>query len=101
MGTSFLRRPPATHWEREPPTLRFRHTFMMTAVSAAALSALAFGAVACSDDGGSEEDEQAIQASIDAINQAQLDGNVENIDQYLTEDGAKNIFFSSLEDIKA
>src|SRR5262245_44348977 len=69
---------------------------------ALALASLGAGLVACSDDdGGSEEDEAAIQATIDAVNQAQLDGNVENIDQYLTEDGAKTIFFSSLEDIKA
>ena len=80
--------------------MRFRHTFITTAVSAAALSALALGAAACSDDGGSEEDEAAIQAVVDNVNQAQLNGDVDLFLAQFTEQGLQEVFFTTPDQVR-
>jgi uncharacterized cupredoxin-like copper-binding protein len=82
--------------------MRTRHALVRIGASALGLAGLGLGLAACDDDdGGSEEDVAAVQASIDAINQASLDGNTENIGDYVTEDGAQAIFGASIEDIQA
>ena len=63
--------------------------------SAIALPLLAFGAVACSDDGGSEEDEAAIRAVVDNVNQAQLAGDVDLFLAQFTEQGLQEVFFTT------
>ena len=68
--------------------------------AAIALAAIAFSAVACGDDGGSEEDEAAIQAVVDNVNQAQLNGDVDLFLAQFTEQGLQEVFFSTPEEVR-
>jgi hypothetical protein len=78
--------------------LRIR-TFIPATAAAVALGALALGAAACSDDGGSEEDEAAIQAVVDNVNQAQLNGDMDLFLAQFTEQGLAEVFFLTPEEV--
>jgi hypothetical protein len=81
--------------------LHFRKPFVPQILAALAVPAFAFGLVACGDDdNGSEEERAAVQESIDAINQASLNANADEFLQYVTEKGAREIFFATPEQIR-